>query len=60
MRATATTSDPRTTQMLPDGAEIVGVDELDVNGRSLNRPVPIKGCSKSGCARYFLDALRLG
>ena len=44
------------------GPDAVGVDELDVNGRSLNRPVPDQGpprseCSKSGCAtgRYTHD-----
>ena len=39
------------------GSEVAGVDELDVNGRSLNRPV-LEECSKSGCVRKALDADR--
>ena len=49
MRATVTNYDPQTPGDRLIGPERVGVDELDVNGRSLNRPVPLKRCSKSGC-----------
>lgn len=33
---------------------MAGVDELDVNGRSLNRPVLRVECSKSGCVTGML------
>ena len=45
----AHTCDPQTLGNRLTGTDDVGVDELDRNGRSLNRPVPLERCSKSGC-----------
>ena len=42
MRATLDDYDPRALGDRLTGPKSVGVDELDVNGRSLNRPVPIR------------------
>jgi hypothetical protein len=48
MRATVTNYDPQARGDRLIGPDCVGVDELDVNGRSLNRPVPVKGVPNQG------------
>ena len=54
MRATVL-PDPRVARILPDGSEITSVDELNIKGRSLNRPFPRIEVVQIGVCRSFFE-----